>query len=163
MIRAQPAERRSAWIPWLFVAFAVVVLTANGILIWLANRTWPGLVTERPYDYGLTYNRNLAAAERQAALGWEGRLSARLTRGFEGEATFELRGADGGPLGGAEVTAAFERPSQTALDFTVPLAEDGAGSYRAGFTLPAAGLWAIHVTARRGEDLFVLRERLVLR
>jgi hypothetical protein len=37
------------------------------------------------------------------------------------------------------------------------------GVYRAAFDLPLVGLWDIHLTIRRGDDLFVHEERVMLR
>jgi nitrogen fixation protein FixH len=156
-------ERDGAWIAWVFVGFLGVVLTANGALIWFATASWPGLVTESPYDKGLTYNQNLDAAARQAALGWQTTFVAQLTRALEAEATLELRDRKGEPLAGAEVIAAFERPAEQRLDFVVPLLPNGLGTYRARFTAPVPGLWHVHLTIRRGGEMHVGDERVILR
>ncbi len=159
----QGVQREAVWVGLAFLAFATAVLTANGALIWFAGASWPGLVTESPYDKGLTYNRNLEAAARQAALGWQTRLVARLTGGLEGEALLDLRDRDGVPLAGADVAAAVERPIGEHLDFAVPLAPAASGTYRAGFTVPVPGVWNIHLTVRRRGELYVLDERVILR
>ena len=47
-------------------------------MIWIALSSWTGLATNQAYDRGLTYNRNLDAAARQAALGWRPALAVGL-------------------------------------------------------------------------------------
>ena len=152
-----------SWIPWLFVAFLAIVLAANGTIIWYATRSWTGLTTEQAYDKGLRYNRNLEAARTQAALGWRARLTARPVEANVAELTVELVGPGGAPITGADVDATLERPTQDRLDFQVRLDHVGDGIYRASFDLPLAGSWQIHLVARRGNDLFVHDERVMLR
>jgi len=61
---------RRSLIPLAFVAGFAVVAAANGALIYEAFRSQPALVTAKSYEEGRAYNRELAAAARQAALGW---------------------------------------------------------------------------------------------
>jgi nitrogen fixation protein FixH len=157
-----PAHRPpGSWIPWLFVGFFLVVVAVNGTTIWIALTSWTGLATNRPYDRGLTYNRNLDAAARAAALGWQPALAAR-TDGDAGEVELLLTDAGGQPVTGAEVAVRFERPTSEGLDFSVELAAADPGAYRGRFVLPAEGVWNLHATIRRGEDLFVHDQRVVL-
>ena len=157
------AQPRGSWIPWLFVAFLLVIFAANGALIWLAFGSWIGVATEEAYDKGLAYNRNLDAARAQAALGWRSELETRIVEGLAAEIRFVLTDAQGSPIEGAQVVAAFERPAQPEADFRLPLASRGGGAYGAAFELPLAGLWRVHVTARRDGDLFVRDDRVDLR
>jgi nitrogen fixation protein FixH len=156
-------RRHGSWIPWIFVAFFAVVVAANGIMIWFATASWTGLSTESPYDKGLQYNRNLEAAQRQAALGWQPRLTARIVSSFAARVELAVADAQGAPLAGAEVVASFERPIEERSDFELALAPAAPGLYRADFTVPLTGAWDVHLTIRRGEDLFVHQERVILR
>ena len=115
------------------------------------------------YEKGLIYNRNLEAAQRQVSLGWQPRLTARILQGLAAEMELVLIDTHGAPLTNAEVRAFFKRPTQDGTDFEVALATERPGTYRAGFELPMVGLWDIHVTIRRGGDLFVHDERVMLR
>ena len=154
---------RGSWIPWLFVAFLLVVVAVNGTMIWIAVESWPGLVTPQAYEKGLIYNRNLEAAQRQVSLGWQPRLTARILQGLAAEMELVLIDTHGAPLTNAEVRAFFKRPTQDGTDFEVALATERPGTYQAGFELPMVGLWDIHVAIRRGGDLFVHDERVMLR
>ena len=160
---APPVGARGSWIPWLFVAFFAVVVAVNGAMIWLALSSWTGLAANQSYDKGLQYNRNLAAAQRQVALGWRPRLTARLVPGAGAEAELLLLDAAGRPVPDAQVVASFERPTSDAADFRVVMPEASTGDYRASFELPLIGAWNAHLTIRRGDDLYVHEQRLMLR
>ena len=157
------SQRDGVWVALSFLLFGAVVLGANGALIWYAAASWPGLVTESPYDKGLTYNRNLEAAARQADLGWQTRLTARLKGALDGEAALDLRDRSGAPLAGADVLATFERPIEEHLDFAIPLQPAAPGTSRAGFTAPVPGAWNIHLPVRHRGELYVADERVILR
>ncbi len=151
------------WIPWAFGGFFLVVLIANATMIYIGMTTWTGLVSKNYYEEGRNYNRNIAAAEAQAALGWRLDIEARLVEGFEGELTVALRDRAGTPITDATVTADFVRPTSEGNDFSIPLAALGDGTYRATFTLPLTGLWDIHIDVIRGADRFVQTRRVTLR
>jgi len=157
------ARQPGWWIPWTFLGFFLVVVAVNGVMIWVGTMSWTGLVTNSPYDKGLEYNRNLAAADRQAALNWKADVAAKLTQGFDGEIDVAFSDATGAPIPGLEVEAQFERPTIDAHDFAVVLTPKSPGEYAAAFTVPMSGLWDIHLRARRGEDLFVRRQRVMLK
>lgn len=162
MSAAVPARRSAGtWIPWLFVAFFLLVVAVNGTMIWVALTSWTGLAANQPYDKGLTYNRNLDAAARQAALGWRPTLSVRLDGGT-GKVELLLTDAKGDAVDGAQATVRFERPTSEGMDFAVELQPAGAGAYRAEFAPPAAGAWNLHAIVRRGADLHVHDQRVVL-
>jgi len=63
------------WIPWSFAGALGVVVMVNGALAYLAVSSSTGLVTEHPFESGNGYNRVLAAAAAQDALGWHGTLA----------------------------------------------------------------------------------------
>ena len=94
MSAAMPAPlSRGRWIPWLFVGLFLLVFAVNGVMIWYALSSWTGLAANEAYDQGLTYNRNLAAAARQAQLGWRPQLTVR-TAGDGAESRHVHRLAD---------------------------------------------------------------------
>ena len=161
------AAQRGSWIPWIFVGGFGVVLVVNAIMVYVAATTWTGIAVNRAYDKGLTYNRNLEAAARQEALGWDVSLAAEATPDLAGElaGTVEvaLRDASGAPLHRAEVVVVFERPTHEGHDFAVELTPSGAGTYTAPFAAPLPGLWDLRLVATKGGDRFVSTERVVLR
>ena len=152
---------RGRWIPWLFVGGFVVVCAVNGVMIWAALSTWTGLAANQPYDRGLAYNQNLAAAARQAKLGWRPVADVRI--GQEGgEIDLVLMDAGDQPVTDAQVVVEFERPTFAGSDFAVDLSATAPGHYRARFDRPLPGVWDLHATIRRGTDLFVHEQRVLL-
>jgi nitrogen fixation protein FixH len=141
-----PPERRSLWIPWAFVAFFGVVVVVNGIMITVGFMTWPGLETENAYQRGLAYERRVAAAEAQAALGWT--VDVDLTREGAGRAMVELRlrNRHGHVMPDAKVRARFVRPTSEGHDFEVELPHYRDGRYRRQVELPLAGQWEVRTT-----------------
>jgi nitrogen fixation protein FixH len=162
-VRANLAAPRAPgfWVAWIFLGFLAFLLAVNGLMIWIALASWTGLAANQPYEHGLEYNRNLDAAARQAALGWTANLTARMNAAG-GEVELVLADADMRPIFGAEVVVRFERLTSEGSDFAVTLGAVAPGVYRGSFTLPLAGAWNLHATIRRGADLFVRDERIVL-
>ena len=70
----QPAmtglRRRSLWIPAVFVGAMGLVVAVNGIMVYFATSTFPGLDTDKAYVQGLAYNETLREARASDALGW---------------------------------------------------------------------------------------------
>jgi nitrogen fixation protein FixH len=67
-------ERKSRWIPWVFVGGMVLVVVVNGLMAFYAVSTFTGLTTGQAYDRGRAYNNVLEEAARQDALGWTARV-----------------------------------------------------------------------------------------
>jgi nitrogen fixation protein FixH len=157
---ARPSSR--SLIPWLFGAFFLVIIGVNATMVWFAVGSFPGLVTDRAYQAGLTYNRNLEAAAAQARLGWQVDLEAQPLAEGPTAVSLQLRDRDGVPLAGASVTARFQRPVETADDLFISLDDLGQGHYAGQLALPRRGVWDIHLVARRGADLFAIDRRMTV-
>lgn len=154
------------WYPWIFVGAMALVVVVNGIMVAIALGTWTGLETEGHYQKGLEYNRNLAAAEAQAALGWTLTLEAAPIARDDKRRTVDLRLAfadrDGRPLDGMKVSVVLMRATNEGFDREVHLDPIGDGIYGARAVLPLPGQWEVRVLARRGETEFQDLKRLVL-
>jgi len=149
-------ERRSRWIPWVFVGAMLLVVAVNAVLVVASLTTFTGVAVSRPYERGRGYEAVLAAAARQDALGW----SVEITLA-EGAVLVTARDREGRPLAG-DVEGLLQRPA--AAD-SVPLA----------WFAVAPGRWAAPVVgAGRGQydakvsltgadgSVFELRQRLLL-
>ena len=140
---SERTEKRSAWIPWVFVGAFAVVIAANGALIAFSLASFSGVSTEDAYRRGLAFNQVIAEKRAADALGW--RLDGRLDAGGWLEAT--LSDGDGAGLAGAEVVARLLRPTQAGHDIDVALAPLGGGRYGAIVALPLAGQWELRLRA----------------
>ncbi|MFM8820163.1 MAG: FixH family protein [Phenylobacterium sp.] len=113
------------------VGFFVIVIALNVWFLTLAYRTFPGQVSETPYEDGVAFNRHLAAQEAQARLGWEAAAAA-----GPGGPWVEVRNAEGAALQGLTLTGRLERPATVAGRRILAFRETAPGRYEA----PAAGL-----------------------
>ncbi len=156
-------ERRSAWIPWAFVAFFVIVFAANGLMVFFSFESWTGISTEDAYRRGIAYNRVLDEARAHEALGWK------LTVDFEprpdegarrGRLLARLVDRDGAPLPGARVSARIVRPTHEGYDRSVTFEDLGGGRYEAALALPLPGQWEVRLDARRGENRVIAVSRI---
>lgn len=140
------------------IGFFLVVASVNAVFIYAGIRSWPGLVSEHAYEEGLAYNRTLAEARANAALGWTARLGYR-----DGQASLVLADRDGRAIDGMQVEAVFTRPLGKAAAISAVLVSTGGGRYVAPLALPLAGQWDMVVTVDGARDRFVAAERLIAR
>ena len=154
-------ERRSRWIPWAFVWGFVVILAANGIMVFFAFDSFTGVSTDDSYRRGLGFNKQLEAQERATALAWQ--VAARLDRGAAGRRlVLALHDKAGRPLSSATVRAEFRRPIERGLDFTVALTPRGDGLYEAPVREPRPGQWQVVFHIAVGGDRIAAERRFVV-
>lgn len=146
-------ERRSGWIPWVFVGGMLIVVVVNGVMVWFALSTFPGLTTTQSYDRGRAYNQVIAEAARQDALGWSTRVSLR-----EGRIAFAVTDREGRAVDGV-LQAHLLRPLEGTR------VELGAAVAREGFDLPdlRAGQWEFRGTFADAQGRHLdIRQRLMV-
>jgi len=146
MIRNRPITGRRV-LTWV-VAFFGFIFAVNGVFVYLALDSWPGLATPRAYEEGLAYNRTLEEAEAQAERGWRGRVALGPATPKGRPLSVVLAGRNGKPLTGLRVTGAFRRALGEGLDVKLRLSEERPGVYGALVRLPKLGRWNLIVAAR---------------
>ena len=147
----------------MLVAFFGVVIGVNVTMMKLAIATLPGTDVDSPYAAGLTYDREISAAQDQAARKWK--VSAHIERRADGNAVLqvEARDATGQPLTGLKFGGRLERPTDKRADLAVALAEAGIGIYRGNATSVAPGQWDLVIEGdAKGERVFLSRNRVIL-
>src|SRR5262245_48167198 len=138
----------------------LAVIAVNGLMIWYAESSWTGLVSDSAYEQGLGFDRMLAQSRTEAALGWQGRIAYDATAG---RLTVTLGDRAGRPLAGLALSAQWLRPTQEGMDRTVDLVERGPGRYEAAIRPPLPGQWDVRVTVRdRGQERFHAQKRIIL-
>jgi nitrogen fixation protein FixH len=147
----------------VLVAFFATTIAANGALVYFALSTFSGEVDPSPYEHGLAYDRDIAAARAQEALGW--RVSVDVKRDNAGAPavfTIDARDAAGAPVVGLAMSASLQFASDKAFDRAFALSEFAPGRYR-GETPARAGQWDLAIEARRdGQARFRSRNRIDL-
>lgn len=154
---ARPGRSLWRFFPWYVGAGMLFVMAVNGAMTWAAVQTFPGLATTRGFATSNGYDRVMAAAERQAALGWT------VATALDGDRpVVTLAGPDGAPLPEARLAAAVQRPlgpperSELAFRATAP------GRFEAEAALPR-GKWDLDLTVTAaGSDYHTVR-RIVLK
>jgi len=145
-------ERRSRWIPWIFVGGMLLVVVVNGFMAFYAISTFTGLTSGQAYDRGRAYNHVLAEAARQDALGWTARV-----RLEGGRIALSVTDRAGAPVQGV-VEAYLQRPIEGTR------VELGTAAPREGFAAPdlAPGQWEFrgHILDGQGQRLDI-RQRLI--
>ncbi|OYX30600.1 MAG: hypothetical protein B7Y99_11525 [Caulobacterales bacterium 32-69-10] len=138
------------------VGFFAVIIAVDGLFMALAIRSFPGQVSQTPFEDGLAYNRTLARREAQARLGYgavaeerPGAVAVRMTR------------SGGAPLTGARLSGSLSRPATEAGRRAVTFREAAPGEYVAkakGLT----GAWDLALAAHDAEGrLFEAERRLM--
>ncbi|MEK7862532.1 MAG: FixH family protein, partial [Chloroflexota bacterium] len=97
----------------------------------LAIGTFSGEDVSRPYALGLDYNRQLAARDAEAALGWQVTIGAKRSADGSVAIATEYAGTEGA-LGDLTVIATLRHPKDSTFDRQVTLRNDGGGFYRGG-------------------------------
>jgi nitrogen fixation protein FixH len=146
---------------WL-VGFFAVVGAVNAVMIGAAISTFAGLEHDSPYQAGLAFDQEIAAARLQDALHWQ--VQAKVAKSDTGETLVEIsaRDAGGAPLPGLGATAMLVHPTDRRLDRELTMTQVGAGRFN-GATGVAAGQWDVVIElTREGVRRFRSKNRIVL-
>jgi len=147
----------------MLVAFFGIVIGVNVTMMKLAIATLPGTDVDSPYSAGLTYDREISAAQDQAARKWQ--VNAHIERRADGAATLQVdaRDAKGQPMSGLNFGGRLERPTDKRADLAVELSEVGIGIYRGNAAAVAPGQWDLVIEGEaRGKRVFMSRNRVIL-
>lgn len=131
----------------ILLTFFFVVATVDAIMIYFAKTTFRGLDADSPYEVGLAYNKEIAAAREQDKLGWT--VSERLERG-EGLSRLvtDVRDAGGKPVEGLTLKAHFAHPTDRTRDMFIDLAATNSGQF-IGEVKATPGSWDVILEIRR--------------
>ncbi len=151
--------------PWVrgMVGLIGVVLMANGVMVYVAITTSPGLVTEDYYERGKNFvNRTKIEFVQRTRLGWQMDLSFPKEAQASTPAQFHISitGKDGAPAVADSSTLFAYRPSDSTLDFVVPMKHSGQGNFAADVLFPAKGAWDIIVEVKKGDGHHSVAERI---
>ncbi len=146
------------WFPIGLIGVMGLVFAINGVMIYDAVQTFPGAAGEDGFDLSNEYKRVLAAAERQAALGWQ--IEAEVTPAHF--PVLRLTDRSGAPLAPVAIEAHAERPigplDSTALQFH-PV---GDGKFQADTSL-FSGQWDIMLTVRSNDGRYRATRRVIVK
>ncbi len=150
--------------PWVigWIVMILIVLGANGLMVWMAASTSPGLVTEAYYDHGSNYQETLKRREAVDALGVNAVISIPQEIRVGETAAIRTVGVDkaGLPLAADTVTLYGYRPSDSARDFNQPMSAERPGTYLAETRFPLPGIWDLIVSIETSGHRLDLPQRV---
>ncbi len=134
------------------LAFFGVVFAANGVMMWMAARTFDGVDEPDAYRRGVHYNERLAEARAQRALGWRVRvdLPAAAAGGSRRRVMVTVQDRHRRPLSGLAVAVTMRSPVNAHEDRMVTLTPNPTrpGQYGRELALPRLGKWQAIVEIR---------------
>ncbi len=133
---------RYLWV--VFPLMFLVVLAANGALVFYALSTWPGLAYDNASERGRKFNQVLAEEERESALGWKFAIGY-----LDGAVVVEARDREGRSLTDLNMEGTLVRPLGASSDAKLAFRPAGPGRYDAPVELPLKGQWEVRLTAER--------------
>ncbi len=126
----------------MLVAFFGVRLGVNLTLAYFANSTWSGLVVANGYVASQSFDKDLARARAQEALGWKVGFS------FERDSIrLSFADAQGSAIDKLAITGKLERTVTDKQDQALTFTALGGGAYAAPAAL-TGGVWEVEVDAR---------------
>jgi nitrogen fixation protein FixH len=153
----QPAPLTGGKVLLILLGFFGSVFAVNFLMAYDAVSTFRGEVIDNPYEAGLHYDSQIAAADAQSKRHWQ----VDVTLAGAVRATF--RDVQGQPLAGLDVSGTFAAPSDKSRDRRFTMRETAPGVY-VGAPPPASGVWDLELTAARGgATMFQSQNRVKLR
>lgn len=159
MQTAPATPARSAWryFPYALTAALGFAIVVNIGMVWSALSTFPGVAQDDVFDHSNAYDKVLAEASREAALGWSVQP---VVESFA--PVLALAGRDGRPLAGATLTAQARRPLGPDHRTQLAFREAAPGRYVAATALSEAGQWDLRLTiVHAGQTLHATRRIVV--
>ncbi|MEQ9328005.1 MAG: FixH family protein [Rhodospirillales bacterium] len=144
------------------IAFFGVIFAVNGVFLYFALGTFPGLTSNRAYLDGLEYNRTLADGERQASLGWKAETGIAVLSDGD-ELKVRILDADGRLVPYLSVTVEIVRPatSDGAQKLDLVASADG---HVAAIGRLEPGRWLVRILAARdGEQVYRVDDEVYVR
>jgi nitrogen fixation protein FixH len=159
----RPQQVTGRMVLFCLVAFFALVGGVNAALVVAAVSTFSGLEQANPYQAGLAFSREAAAAKAQQARHW--RVSTKLHPEPNGATAIELSVRDKAnlPLIGLDARVSLLHPTDRRFDHVAAMRATGPGRFH-GTVTPAPGQWDLVIElSRNGERLFRSQERVILR
>jgi nitrogen fixation protein FixH len=119
-----------------------IVFVVNGIFVYFAVTTWPGLSQTDAYEKGLRYNEVIKAAQRQRDLGWQ----SDVTFAANGQIHVRIDGPGDRMIVVARADLTLERPFGDVASRTVRLSQRQDGTLSAQTAPFIAGNWHATLT-----------------
>jgi nitrogen fixation protein FixH len=135
-------EIRGGHVLAMLIAFFGVIFAVNFLLAYLANSTWSGLVVENGYVASQNFDKDLAKARAQEALGWNVGFSF-----DKSSVKITFADAKGAKIDSLDLTGRLQRTVTDKEDQVLTFGWMGSGVYSAPARL-APGLWEVEIDGK---------------
>jgi len=140
----------------LLIIVSIIGLAAVIGAIVVGRSTFDGIVVDKPYERGLTYD---AAQQERETSGWVVDIIDPPLVVGRNELIISATDRKGSPLPDAEISLTISRPSSAAYDRTYAAARTTRGQFRAEIELPLYGHWDVKVRVKAdGKDIIFERK-----
>jgi nitrogen fixation protein FixH len=146
------------WFPVGMIGAMGIVFAVNGVMVYDALHSFPGAAGSDGFDLSNRYDRVLATAQQQAALGWQ--IEADVTAAHQ--PSLLLADRNGAPLAATAIDASAERPIGPPDTTVLTFGPIGNGRYQAETTL-FSGQWDIMLTVHEGGRLYSTTRRVIVK
>lgn len=175
-------KEKMHWAPKLIIAFFVLLVIFNAVLLSIATHGLPDAVSGWllpnqgrqtvhtgfsgviPHDRNKLYEEHQQRMQEQRNLGWQIEVQGldELVSGVASKLQLILRDAQGQPIAADRVTLGFWRMANRKDDRQLALQPVTAGVYQADIMLPDAGRWLVEIHIERAEDSFHSKRSLLV-
>jgi nitrogen fixation protein FixH len=141
----------------MIVLISALVLAVTIGTIVVGSRQFDGVVTERPYETGLAWDK---VRNEQQRLGWKITLQEQTIKKGSNDLFLTILGREGRPLETATVLLTISRPASPQYDRAYEARQLGNGRFVASIELPLFGHWDLRFAIRQGKERMEHWERI---
>jgi nitrogen fixation protein FixH len=157
MINKAPKSK----IPYFFFAFFAVILAVNIAYIYVAGKSWRGVVVDKAYQRGVEYNQTIALDKKQREMGWKVEMKFDNLGNQNGVLRVLVLDKNSKLIDDANIRLYLKRPTQDGFDFELPLIFVD-GKYQAKISFPLKGQWDFSLEISRDYDVFYEVKRFII-
>ena len=140
-------------IPYFFIIFFVIFISVDLVYIFVANKTWRGVVSSDTYRKGIDHNQVLQLIGKQHQRGWKLNINFKNIGNKQGVLRVKPLAKNGQNLPISQIEVKLSRPTQEGFDFQVDLEYESDGWYEANIEFPLRGQWQFEIIVRNKQDL----------
>lgn len=129
----------------IVIVSIIAFLSIAGTII-IGKQSFEGVVTDKPYDRGLQWDRE--QNERRAS-GWSVDLGRPPFKVGKNDLFIKVLDKNNNPINNAQIALSVSRPASAAYDRKYDTARSDEGKYNTSVDLPLYGHWDIKVFVTR--------------
>ena len=122
----------------IIIVVVLLGLSAVAGSIIVGSRYFDGIVVDKPYETGLSWDRT---RHENADAGWNLNIMNATFRMGNSDIVMSVFDKNGNILEGADISVSVSRPSSKDYDKTYRAVQTGKGQYKASVQFPLYGYW----------------------